>query len=136
MSAKVILNPNRYARLLARALPKVIETEEENERMLAEVERLFDKGEDHLSPEEQALLELMTHLIQAFEDRHYQLNAATPLSVLKELMEARGIKPSDLWEIFGSKGITSEVLSGSRGISKANAKKLAAFFGVSVELFI
>jgi HTH-type transcriptional regulator/antitoxin HigA len=136
MSAKVAFNPNRYARLLARTLPKVIETPEENERLLAEVEKLFDKGEGRLSPEEQILLELITRLIQDFEDKNYQINAATPLSILKELMESRGVKPSDLWEVFGSRGVTSEVLSGKRGISKANAKKLAEFFNVSVELFI
>jgi HTH-type transcriptional regulator/antitoxin HigA len=117
-------------------LPKVIETPEENERLLAEVEKLFDKGEGRLSPEEQILLELITRLIQDFEDKNYQINAATPLSILKELMESRGVKPSDLWEVFGSRGVTSEVLSGKRGISKANAKKLAEFFNVSVELFI
>lgn len=70
MTASPTINQRRYAKLLAKTLPVVIETEMENERMLAEVEKLFDKG-DKLTSEEQVLLKLMTHLIQHFEDRHY-----------------------------------------------------------------
>ena len=43
-------------------------------------------------------------------------------------MEARSLTQKDLWRIFGSKGITSEVFHGKRSISKTQAKKLAEFF--------
>jgi HTH-type transcriptional regulator/antitoxin HigA len=46
------------------------------------------------------------------------------------------LKQSDLLHIFGSSGIASEVFNGKRAISKAQAKKLAEHFKVSVELFI
>jgi HTH-type transcriptional regulator/antitoxin HigA len=46
------------------------------------------------------------------------------------------MKPKDLWSVFGSKGITSEVLRGKRGISKEKAKILAATFHVPVELLL
>lgn len=130
------IDQRKYAKLLAKALPAVIETEEQNERMLREVERLIDKGEDKLSPEEKALFKLMVTLIEDFEEQHYQLNAATPVTILKELMAARGLQPKDLWEVFGSKSLTSEILNGNRAISKSKAKALAAFFRVSAELFI
>ena len=131
----VVINPARYKRLLSRAMPVVIETEEENERMLAEAEKLMAKGED-MSPEEAALLRLMATLIQDFEERFYQPRGATPLEILHHLMDARDLKQSDLLEVFGSKGIASEVINGKRGISKAHARALAKFFGVSVDLFI
>ena len=130
------IDRRKYARLLAKTVPAVIETEEQNERMLREVERLIDKGEDRLSPEEKALFKLMVKLIEDFEEQHYQLNAATPLTILKELMTARGLQPKDLWDVFGSKSLTSEVLNGNREISKSKAKALAEFFHVSAELFI
>jgi HTH-type transcriptional regulator / antitoxin HigA len=130
------IDQRKYAKLLAKALPAVIETEEQNERMLREVERLIDKGEDKLSPEEKALFKLMVTLIEDFEEQHYQLNAATPVTILKELMVARGLQPKDLWEVFGSKSLTSEILNGNRAISKSKAKALADFFRVSAELFI
>ena len=130
------IDQRKYARLLAKALPTVIETEEQNERMLREVERLIDKGQDNLSHEEETLFRLMTRLIEDFEEQHYQLNAATPLTILKELMTARGLQPKDLWDVFGSKSLTSEVLNGNREISKSKAKALGEFFHVSAELFI
>jgi HTH-type transcriptional regulator/antitoxin HigA len=113
----------------------VVATEAQNNRVLAKVETLIDKGEK-LTAEEQALLRLMTHLVQDFEDRNYQLNASTPRCILLELMEARAVKPSELWGVLGSKGTTSEVIGGKRGISKAQARALAQFFNVSPELFI
>ena len=133
MIAERKFNPRLYGRLLAKALPGITETEEENERMLAEVGKLWDKD---LSPEEAKLFNLMVKLIHDFEDKNYNLNTTTPLHILKHFMEVRGAKPRDLWEVFGSKGITSEVLSGERAISKAHARRLAGFFGVSPDLFI
>jgi HTH-type transcriptional regulator/antitoxin HigA len=47
-----------------------------------------------------------------FEQRYYHPKEATPLEVLQHLMEARGVKQTHLWEVFGSKGIASEVLNG------------------------
>lgn len=131
----VEINPARYKKLLSRAMPVVIETEAENDRMLAEVEKLMDKGEN-ISPEEDALLRLMATLIQDFEEKFYQPGEATPLEILHHLMDARDLKQSDLLEVFGSKGIASEVINGKRNISKAQAKALAKFFKVSADLFI
>ena len=141
MSANVSVqfDPRKYSRLLARTLPRTISSEEENARMLAIVNRIMAKGEENVSPEESVLLDLLFTLIEKFEQEHYEIEvrgSATPVSILKELMEARGLQPNDLWEVFGSKGLTSEVLNGSRGISKNKAKALAEFFHVSVELFI
>jgi HTH-type transcriptional regulator / antitoxin HigA len=134
MTANAI-SPRRYAKLLAEALPAVIETEAENERMLAIAESLIDKGEAK-TVEELRLLKLIVRLIEDFEDTHYQMNAATPHTILLDIMESRGVKQSQLWEVFGSKSTASQVLSGKREISKAHARALARFFNVSVELFI
>ena len=134
MTVKVNINPKRYAGLLAETLPGRITTEQENDRCLAIVAEMMDK--EKRSPEEDKLMDLLITLIEEFEDRHYQLNASTPLSILQTLMENRGVAPKDLWEVFGSKGIASEVLNGKRSISKAQARKLAEYFNVSAELFI
>ena len=129
------IDPTRYRRLLSRAMPVVIETEEENERMLAVVEKLMENGEA-ISPEEEKLLKLLARLIEDFEEQYYHPREATPLEVLQHLMESRDAKQSHLLEVFGSKGIASEVLSGKRGISKTQAKALAAYFHVPADLFI
>jgi HTH-type transcriptional regulator / antitoxin HigA len=129
------IDPTRYKRLLSQTMPVVIESEKENERMLAIVAKLMDKGED-LSPEEEKILKLFARLIEDFEQRYYHPKEATPLRVLQHLMEARGVKQTHLWEVFGSKGIASEVLNGKRGISKTQARALANYFHVSADLFI
>jgi HTH-type transcriptional regulator/antitoxin HigA len=46
------------------------------------------------------------------------------------------MQAKDLWPVFGSKGITSEVLNGKRGISKEMARKLGEVFHVSPAVFI
>lgn len=128
-------NTKQYKRLLTEVMPIPIETEEDNERMLAAVDGLMGKGKN-LTTEEGALLRLLATLIEDFETKFYQPEDATPLEVLRHLMEERGEKQSDLWELFGSKGIASEVLNGKRSISKTQAKKLADYFHVAVSLFI
>jgi HTH-type transcriptional regulator/antitoxin HigA len=128
-------DPKKYGSLLAQALPAIIETEEQNEQYLAIVEKLMSKGEN-LSPEEETLLNLLVHLIQDFEQRYYKPRKATPLEALRELMAANGLRQADLVPVFGSKGLTSDVINGKRGISKANAKALGKFFNISPAAFI
>lgn len=136
MTANV--DSTKYGMLLMQTLPAVISSEEELERLTEEIDRLMTKGirEGELSPEEEQLLELLSVLVESYEDEHYPMPESSPNEILKFLMEDRELKQKDLVHIFGSTGITSEVVNGKRSISKAQAKKLAEFFKVSVELFI
>jgi HTH-type transcriptional regulator / antitoxin HigA len=128
------LNEKTYGRLLERTLPHVIHTDEECERLTNELMRLDER--ERPSPEEKELAELLTILIGEYEERRYPIRKAGPRQTLQHLMEARKLTQKDLWKVFGSKGITSEVFHGKRAISKAQARKLAEYFHVSVELFI
>src|ERR1041385_584825 len=56
---------DKYTRLTNRNLVKAIESEEEYDRMVPAVNELMDKGEDHLSVDQSALLETLAVLIQA-----------------------------------------------------------------------
>ena len=129
------VDPKRYGRLLARKLPAVIRTEEENERLIAELEDL-DRRHGELTPEEREYSELLTVLIEAFEEARYRLEGSTPDSRLRSLMEEHGLRQRDLLDVFGSRGVASEVVSGKRAISKAQARKLAVRFRVSGDLFL
>jgi HTH-type transcriptional regulator/antitoxin HigA len=126
----------KYARLLSHALPAPITTEAEYARQLEHVEQLMKKGERGLSPEEGRLLELLTVLIERYEEQRYPVDKVSPLEMLKHLMEVHDLTLKDVWPLFSSKGVTSEVLNGKRGISKAIAKKLGDYFHVSPALFI
>src|SRR5260370_9889314 len=98
----------RYRHILAQARPMVIETEEENERVLAVVRNLTGKAKR--SAEEDKLLKLLIRLVEDFEEQHYKLKEARPDQVLRELLRSRGMKHKDLWDVFGSKVVTSEEL--------------------------
>lgn len=114
-------------------MPALIETEAENERLLAIVEPMMKR---ELSPEEAKLFDLLVKLIEDFEDRHYPLGESSPTATLQFLMEQRGLRQRDIVHLFGSSGVASEVINGNRAISKKLAKSLAEFFHVSPDFFI
>src|SRR5712692_3072552 len=136
MSTATKIDPRKYARLLVSALPVAIETEQENERMLARVSRLMEKGEENITVEELRFLKLMAILIQDFEERAYPLPEADPHDMLRFLMEQRNLRQRDLLPVFGSRSVASDVIGRKRGISRAQAKALGAFFHVSPEAFL
>ncbi|HEV3200109.1 MAG TPA: helix-turn-helix domain-containing protein [Bryobacteraceae bacterium] len=128
------LDPARYGRLCAKILPKVIESDEEFDRMVEHLERLTFKRD--ASAEENALADLLQRLIQEYDDEHYPLPEQPPHEMVKFLMEQRGLKQADLVPVLGSRAQVSDLVNGKRGISKAQVKKLAEYFGVSAELFL
>jgi len=121
---------------LGEAMPVVIETKQEHQQLLSALEALMDQDDDARSPEEGRLLKLLAMLIEEYEDRNIPLPRAEPHKMVKDLLEEKGLKPSDLWAVVGSKSRVSEILAGKRAISKDQAKSLATFFRVPVELFI
>lgn len=93
----------------------------------------LDERED-LSPEEEALAEVLTLLIEDYEEKYHPLPRVSPHESLRALMEERRLKHKDIWPVLGNKGAPTEVLSGRRSISKAQAKRLAKFLHVPIEL--
>jgi HTH-type transcriptional regulator/antitoxin HigA len=128
-----VIDEVSYGELLAKALPKVIETEAENERMIVELEALDSLPK--MTPEQKSLAELMTVLIEQFEKR-YEFGSASPLDALKSLMEDRGLRQRDLISVFGSSSVASDVVLGKRAISKTHARRLAEYFDLPVSLFV
>ena len=129
------LNKEEYIKLLSETVPRIIDTEIEHKRLLNEVDKFMDLGEN-LTDEQAEVLQLLITLSEQYENKVYQMKAITPLDILHELMSVRELKQKDIVEIFGSKGITSEVINGKRSISKNQAKALGDFFHVSYSLFL
>ena len=123
-----------YERLLVRVLPKVIRSEEENERFIEELRQL-EESESDWGEAERELAELLTLLIENFEERNYALPKASPLAAVEFLMDQHGLKQKDLADVFGTPSIVSEVLNGKRELNKEHIRKLSGRFGVSPELF-
>jgi HTH-type transcriptional regulator / antitoxin HigA len=134
------INQSNYLQLWANAdiSPKVIESEAEYRQFLVVAESLIAK-KNLRTPEETTLLRLVVKLIEDYESEHYNLDdwgKSAPHEILQHIMTASGTKQIDLVGIIGSKGVVSEVVNGSRSISKAQAKKLGELFKVSPSLFI
>ena len=134
MAVAPVIDLKSYGSLLSEVHPRVPHTDQENEELIRTVEALEEKPNP--SPEELELIELLSVLIDQFEEKHHPIKKPTPDAALRELMKARGLSPKDVYEIFGSKGTTSEVLRGKRAISKNAAKALAQKFNVKLELFL
>jgi len=133
MSAARTIDPRAYSKLLGKALPTVIHTVQQNEHYIELLEEI--DGHEHASAEEIELAELPTLLIEEFEEKHYALKPATPVAILKSLMEDHGLKQKDLLDVFGTESVVSEVLRGKRDFSKEHIRRLSKRFHVSPELF-
>lgn len=129
------VNSDAYGALLASTHPHVIRTDKEYNEALALVEELMHK--DILSPEEDQLFDLLVVLIEKYEEeQNFIKTQSTPLERLRYLMEANNLKQADLASVFGSRGTTSEVLSGKREISKNAAIKLGERFRLPATFFM
>jgi HTH-type transcriptional regulator/antitoxin HigA len=133
--ARQQFDERKYGRLLARTVPSVIRNDAECRRAEAEIAKLLRKGAN-LTPEEERLLDLLSALVERYEDETEDFPASPPHRILQFLMEQNDLQQVDLVKIFGSSGRVSEVVNGKRGISKTQAKTLGEFFKVSPELFI
>ncbi|MGO9244671.1 MAG: helix-turn-helix domain-containing protein [Verrucomicrobiia bacterium] len=123
-----------YGDLLRKVSPKVIRTEKENDAY-TEVLHNLDRRSHDLTPAEKELAELLTLLIEDFEERHYPLPRAKPLDVLHFLMDQHGLKQKDLVDVFGTPSVASEILNGKRELNKGHIERLSERFRVSPELF-
>ena len=123
-----------YSALLKKFPPKVIRTEEENETY-SEILYQLDQRSKSLTRAEKELAELLTLLIEDFEEKHYHLPRAKPVEVLLFLMDQHGLKQKDLVGVFGTPSIVSEVLGGKRDLNKDHIKRLSERFHVSPEVF-
>lgn len=131
----IILDSKTYGSLLAAYQPKIIASEDEYNHTIESIEQMMVRGEE-LTPEENSLLELLSILVEIYEDSQFPVEPSSPQKILLHLMEARELKQSDLVGVIGSKGIVSEIVNGKRSISKAQAKALGEFFHISPALFI
>ena len=134
-AAKPAMDKTEYGRILSHELPRPIRSDQDLRRAIDRLEKL-DSNHAQLTAAEREMAELYTVLIEAYENQHYPVPHAAPHQFLEALLEQRGLAQADIAPFVGGRGHASEVLSGKRAISKAQAKRLAEFFRVSAESFI
>lgn len=113
--------------------PTIISSERQHEHYLSVLDRLTARG--HRSQSEEKYAELLVTLIEAYEEEHFAMDDASPVEVLRALMEDNHLRQKDLAGVFGSESIVSEVLNGKRELNRKQIEKLSRRFGISPAVF-
>jgi HTH-type transcriptional regulator/antitoxin HigA len=81
-------------------------------------------------------IELLTLLIEKWDNEHNTFKDIDPIGILKSLIEEHDLKAKDLVDILDlSKGTISKILNYQKGLSKNTIRKLSDYFKVSQEVF-
>ena len=81
-------------------------------------------------------IDLLTLLIEKWDNEHNTFNDSDPVELLKGLLIEHNLKAKDLVDILDlSKGTISKILNYHKGLSKDTIRKLSAYFKVSQEAF-
>jgi HTH-type transcriptional regulator / antitoxin HigA len=123
--------PEKYA--LEVSSPTPIRSERQHEDYLSVLDKLARK--DRPTLEEEKYAQVLLTLIEAYEEEHHPVPDASPVEVLRALMDANDLRQKDLAPIFGSESIVSEVLHKKREINKSHIEKLSKRFNVSPAVF-
>ena len=78
-------------------------------------------------------LEVLTTLVEAYEDRHYKIDAPDPIEAIKFRMEQEGLKQKDLVPIVGGKSRVSEVLNKKRKLTIEMIRSLHKHLNIPIE---
>ncbi|MCB9873075.1 MAG: helix-turn-helix domain-containing protein [Planctomycetaceae bacterium] len=125
-----------YETLLQEFVPRPISSQRAYRRTLKQIDGLIRKAKR--SRAEDDLLELLSTLVEQYEIRQgHTTPELSPRDRLAGLIEARGLTQTELSRASQVPRTTiNEILAGRRSISKANALRLANYFGVRTEEFI
>jgi HTH-type transcriptional regulator/antitoxin HigA len=128
--ATLLANP---AKMIERGAPHLIRTEEQLEAYTKALYGLT--SEPRPTPAQVEAIELLTLLIERYEEEHYSLPKASPADVLRFLLSQHGLKQRDIAADLGGESVVSEVLSGKRKLNAAHIEQLSKRFHVSPAVF-
>jgi HTH-type transcriptional regulator/antitoxin HigA len=112
---------------------KVIKTEKQYQQALARLEEIFDSRKNSKNADE---LELLSVLIEKYENEHYTIDFPDPIEAIKFRMEQLNYNQQDLAKIIGLKSRVSEILNKKRKLTVDMIRKLNASLGISTEVLI
>ena len=112
---------------------KPIKNDADYQAALEEIERLFDAAPD--TPEGDRL-EVLTTLVEAYEERHYSIPLPDPVEAILYHMESRGLSRRDIETYIGSRARVSEVLNRKRPLTVEMIRSLNKGLGIPAEVLI
>jgi HTH-type transcriptional regulator/antitoxin HigA len=110
-----------------------IKTEEDYEKALSVIDMLLSARS---GSEEAERLELVSILVEDYENKHYKIDTPDPIEAVKQRAEQLGLTRKDLEKSIGSRGRVSEVLNGQRALTLAMIRKLNKNLNIPAEVLI
>jgi HTH-type transcriptional regulator/antitoxin HigA len=110
-----------------------VRDEKDYENALAEIERLFDAQPG--TPQGDRL-EVLTILVEAYEDQSYPVPLPDPIEAIQYHMESRGLSRRDLEPYIGTRARVSEILNRRRSLTLRMIQRLQAGLGIPAEVLI
>jgi HTH-type transcriptional regulator/antitoxin HigA len=122
------------AEMIAKGAPHVIHNDAELE---AYTDALFQlTALENPSRDEVEATELLTLLVERYEQKHYAVPAADPASVVRFLIEQQNLTQRDLIPQFGTESAVSMFLAGHRNLTIEQVRKLSTRFKLPTDVFI
>ena len=112
---------------------KPIKTEKDYQSALREIDLLFNAAPD--TPDGDRL-DILTALVEAYEDEHYEIPLPDPIESIIYHIESRGLSRRDLEPYIGSRSRVSEVLNRKRALTINMIRRLHAGLGIPAETLI
>ena len=112
---------------------KPIKNEEDFQHALNRLEEIFDAQR---GTEEGDELEILSILIDNYENEHFQIEMPDPIEAIKFRMEQMGMKQKDLAEVIGFKSRVSEILNKKRKLTLEMIRNLNTKLHIPTEVLI
>jgi len=109
---------------------KPIKDEQDYTNTLHQIENLMDAKPNTVQMDE---LEVLTTLVEAYEEQHYKIESPDPIEAIKFRMQQEGLKQKDLVSIVGSKSRVSEILNRKRKLTIEMIRNLHKTLHIPIE---
>jgi HTH-type transcriptional regulator/antitoxin HigA len=110
-----------------------IKTEADYQAALKEIEGLFDAVPNTPTGDR---LEVLTTLVEAYEEQHYPIPSPDPVEAILYHMESRGLTRRDLEPYIGNRARVSEILNRKRSLSLRMIRQLHGGLGIPAEILL
>ena len=117
---------------------KILKTEQEYNEACERIYSLINSSENAIEPDspEGEEIELLSLLVENYEQEHHQMEAPDPIEAIKFRMEQMNLKQADIAPLFGGKTRVSEVLHGKRTLTLKMITLLNRYLGIPLESLI